>query len=116
MYRDDAVRLRHMLDYCRRAVAFTRGKTRADLDHDEMLVMAVTRAVEVVGEAASQVSAEYREQHTEIPWPSIVGMRNRLIHAYFDINHDVLWTTVGEDLPNLITSLEHLVDKTSGTE
>ena len=64
---------------------------------------------EVIGEAAGQVTDEFQQTHTEIPWQPIVGMRNRLIHAYFDVDLDRVWDTVNDDLPPLIRELEKIV-------
>jgi uncharacterized protein with HEPN domain len=93
---DDRIRLRHIADALRAATRFAEGRSRADVDNDEMLAFALIHAIQIVGEAASKVSAEFREQHPQIPWALITGMRHRLVHAYFDINHDILWTTVTE--------------------
>ncbi len=106
MRKDDIVRLRHMRDAAREAVAFIQGKNRVDLNDDRMLAFALVKAIEIVGEAANQVSATTRDELPEIPWADIVGMRHRLIHAYFDINLDILWQTIQRDLPPLITALD----------
>lgn len=107
--REDAVRLNHMLDAAREAVSFVRGKQRSDLEGDRKLVLSLVRLVEIIGEAATQVTKELQETHTEIPWALIIGMRNRLIHAYFDVDIDRVWDTVKEDLPPLIVQLEKIV-------
>ena len=73
-----------------------------------MLLFALVRAIEVIGEAAGQVSKAARSEAPDIPWPLIVSMRNRLIHAYFDVNHDILWNTVITELPELLPKLEAL--------
>ncbi len=73
-----------------------------------MLLFALVRAVEIVGEAASKVSPGTRTGNTQIPWPAIVAMRNRLIHAYFDIDRDVLWKTATEELPSLLAALRRV--------
>jgi len=106
MQKTDTVRLRHMLDAAREALAFAQGRSRADLDKDRMLVLALVKSIEIVGEAASKVSPETRLAVPGLPWSSIVGMRNRLIHAYFDIDLDRVWDTITDDLPPLITELE----------
>ena len=106
MHRHDEIRLRHMLDAAREAVAFARGRTRSDLDDDRQLALALVKDIEIVGEAATQVAEPTRRRLPEIPWERIVGMRNRLVHAYFDINLDIVWITVREDLPTLISLLE----------
>jgi uncharacterized protein with HEPN domain len=98
-----------MLDAAREAITFTEGRTRADLEVDRMLVLALVKEIEIVGEAASQISQEAREQLPNIPWPDIVGMRHRLVHAYFDINLEILWQTVQSDLPPLIAELEQIL-------
>jgi uncharacterized protein with HEPN domain len=94
-----------MLDAAREAITFTQGRTRAELDRDRMLVLALVKEIEIVGEAASQVSQVTRAELDEIPWRDIVGMRNRLVHAYFEINLDILWRTVQDDLPPLVAEL-----------
>ncbi len=105
MRREDRVRLRHMLDATNAALRFVEGKSRADLDHDEMLLFALVRAVEVIGEAAGKVSADGRAEMPAVRWSAIVGMRNRLVHAYFDIDRNVLWATVNDSLPEVKAQL-----------
>ena len=106
MRKDDAVRLRHMLDAAREAVSFVRGRTRGDMDTDRQLVLALVKDIEIVGEAATGVAEPTRRCLPEIPWERIVGMRHRLVHAYFDINLDIVWKTAREELPTLIALLE----------
>ncbi len=105
MRRDDAIRLRHMLDAAEEAMAFAERRTRADLNTDRQLVLALVKDIEIVGEAAYQLSEQGRQERPEIPWDDIIGMRHRLVHAYFDINLDILWKTVQEDLPPLVRML-----------
>lgn len=62
--------------------------------------------LEIIGEAASRVPAEQRLQHPDIPWPEIVGLRNRLIHGYDSVDFEILWQIVSDDLPPLIAALE----------
>jgi uncharacterized protein with HEPN domain len=98
-----------MLDAAREARSFVVGKTRSELDRDRLLQLGLTRLIEIVGEAAGQVSDETRRLQPTIPWSKIVGMRNRLIHAYFAVNLDILWDTVILELPTLIGQLEALL-------
>jgi len=102
---DDRVRLQHMLDAAQAIQRFTAGRKRGDLNGDQMLSFAVIRGFEVIGEAASQVSEAGRAACPGLAWSLIVGMRNRLIHAYFDVNLDRVWDTVTNDLPTLIEAL-----------
>jgi uncharacterized protein with HEPN domain len=109
MQKDDSIRLRHMLDAASEAVSFDRGKSRRSLDRDRKLALALVKSIEIVGEAASRISKERRDELPQIPWSSIINMRNRLIHAYSEIDLNVLWKTVLEDLPPLIAELERIV-------
>lgn len=109
MPKDDIVRVRHATDAARKALSFVKDRCREDLDSDEMLALSLIRLLEVIGEAAIGISNEIRESHPDVPWNKMVGMRNRLIHGYFDINLDVVWDTVVNDLPPLIEDLENIV-------
>jgi uncharacterized protein with HEPN domain len=104
--RESDVRLRHMLDHAREAVAMARGRKRGHLDTDRQLNLALVRLLEIVGEAAGRVPSEERGLHPGIPWPEIIGPRNRLIHGYDSVDFDILWQIVTQDLPPLITALE----------
>ena len=106
---DDHVRLRHMLDAAVEIRQYVQSATREDLNRDRRLVHSLVRPLEIIGEAASQVSEELREGVPEIPWSIIIGMRNRLIHAYFSINLDTVWSTSTEDIPPLVTQLNQLL-------
>ncbi len=109
MLGDDTIRLRHMLDAAREALGFAHGRSRGDLDTDRQLVLALVKEVEIIGEAAFRVSEETRARHPQLPWADIIGMRHRLVHAYFDINLDILWRTVQVDLSDLLLALEPLI-------
>lgn len=102
---EDEVRLRHLLDAATTAMGFIDGRTRQDLEDDLMLRLALTKLVEIVGEAAKQVSSATRAGHPEVPWRAAARMRDRLVHHYFDIDLDILWQTVNEDLPALVDTI-----------
>jgi len=108
---DDKVRLRHMLDHAREAVAMIEGKERSDLFQQRLLELALTRLVEIIGEAAAKVSPEAQDRYTLIPWRDVVGMRNRLVHGYNSIDLNVLWDTIEDDLLPLIEALEQIIEK-----
>lgn len=103
---DDTTRLRHMLEAAQEANEFSQGKTRQDLDSDRILSLALVRLLEIIGEAASKVSQERQKQIPEIPWRKMIGMRNRIVHAYFEIDLDILWDTITYDLHELIPILK----------
>ncbi len=103
---EDVVRLRHMLDAARKAVELTKTCKRDDLDKDEKLALALVRLLEILGEAAKSVSDQRRQEYPSIPWRQIAGTRDRLIHGYFDVDLDIVWKIVVDDLPALISQLE----------
>ena len=107
---NDASRLQHMLDAAEKSQTFLWNHTRADLDTDEMLRLAVMKLIEIVGEAASRTTPEFRVNHPEIPWREVISMRNRLTHGYFEVNLDILWNIVKNDIPPLITSLRSILE------
>ncbi len=106
---EDAVRLRHMLDAALKATEFVAGKKRTDLDQDEQLTLALVRLLEVLGEAAKQVSEDTRKRYSQIPWAGMMATRNRLIHGYFDVDLDIMWEIVDADLPPLIKDLQSIL-------
>ena len=109
MRAEDLVRLRHMVEAAESAMQFLAGRQQPDLDEDRMLLFGVVRAIEVLSEAASHISAEeMRATHAGIPWRAIIGMRNRLIHAYFSINTAIVWQTVTQEIPVLLPQLRAL--------
>ena len=91
---DDALRLRHMLEAAQKAAKLVQGKQSADLDRDETLALALTRLLEIIGEAASGVQDSLRAAHPEIPWKQVIGARHRLIHGYFDVDHDIVSSVI----------------------
>jgi len=108
MRAEDRVRVRHMIEACEAAIEFVAGRARTDLDTDQMLRFAIVRAVEIIGEAASKISEETRAAHDDIPWKAITGMRNRLVHAYFQIDTDIVWVAATEEIPALLSRLRPL--------
>ena len=105
---DDFTRLRHMLEAATEACEMISEESRTSLDSDRKLTLALVRLIEIVGEAAVNVSKEKQSELTEIPWRDLVGMRNRIVHAYFDVDLDIVWQTITEDLPFLISKLDQL--------
>jgi len=103
---DDEIKLKHILEYSEKASKMTTGKQKDDLLNDEMLCLALTRALEIVGEAASRVSVETQQKMPSIPWAQMVGLRNRLIHGYDSVDVNILWDIVQRDLPPLIDQLK----------
>ncbi len=111
---DDLTRLRHMRDAGLMAHRIAMNTTRESLETDETSVLALCRVIEIIGEAASKTTKALREQYPQIPWAEIVAMRNRLIHAYFEVDLDQVWNAVTEDIPPLIAQLEAILPPESG--
>jgi uncharacterized protein with HEPN domain len=106
---DEQICLRDMLDHAGEAVELLGDSTKEDLGNNRMMQLALTRLLEIVGEAAKRVSTSTKQKNTDIPWNQIIGMRNRLIHGYDIIDYDLLWDTVNFDLPPLILSLQKII-------
>jgi uncharacterized protein with HEPN domain len=107
---DDPERLRHMLESAEKAVRLAKARKQADLEKDDLLHYALTYLVMIVGEASSRITTETRDKHPELPWKQMAGMRHRLIHDYYEVRLDVLWTTVKDDLPPLIATLKGILE------
>ncbi len=110
MRRDDAYLL-DILIAARKALKFVEGIDRNKFEESEILQNAVMRPLEIIGEASTKISKDFRKAHSEIPWREMVGLRNRLIHEYFRIDYGAVWDTIHKDLPKLIEMIEPLVPK-----
>ena len=108
MRHDDLVYISHMLDSSYKARDKIEGKTREDYDEDENLRLALGYLVQIIGEAASQVSRPFRLAHPEIPWKGVIGTRHHVVHDYLDVDYDIIWNAVTLHLPPLILSLEKI--------
>jgi uncharacterized protein with HEPN domain len=106
--RDPDTALRQILAYATEAVEITRSKSRQDLDHERLLNLALTRLLEMLGEAANRVPEDVRAQYPVLPWLQMVAARNRLIHGYDSVDFDILWAIIQNDLPVLITSFKEI--------
>ena len=109
MYRDEWIYVAHMLEMSQKAIDLTEGLDRYEYDQDETLRLALTHLVQVIGEAAQRVSPEFRLQHPDIPWKEIIGMRHRIVHDYLNVDEDVIWEVVQQDLPLLVDELAKIV-------
>jgi uncharacterized protein with HEPN domain len=103
---DDTVPMRQMLDHAREAAGFVAGKSRADLDRDRILQLALTRIVWIVSEAARGVSPGGRTRHSDIPWQMAISARDRAAPDYDAVNYDIMWRVITTEFPRLIEALE----------
>ncbi len=109
MENKDHARLKHMLDSTEAILSFIKGRRRASLDRDRLLLSAVLRELEIIGEAAGRISEKTKKKFPNLPWKELIGMRNRLIHAYFDVDHDIVWKTIREYLPSFLKQLQETI-------
>ena len=109
--RDARSSLEQMLAHAQEAVELLRTRKKDDLDTDRVLSLAVVRLLEIVGEAANRVPKEEHANYASIPWAEIIGLRNRLIHTYDDVDHDIVWSIVCRDLPTLIAELNRILSR-----
>jgi len=107
---EPGIALRQILTHAREAVDICQGRTRADLDRNRLLNLALTRLIEIIGEAANRVPEEIQIQYPDLPWLQMIGARNRLIHGYDNVDFDILWSIVKNDLPILIARLEKILE------
>jgi uncharacterized protein with HEPN domain len=97
-----------MLEAAEKLQRFSAGRTRADLETDELLALGLVRLLEIIGEAATRVTDDTRRNNAAVPWAQMIGMRNRLIHGYDVIDLDILWRTITDDVPALVCALEKI--------
>jgi len=109
--RRDRLRLQHMLDACDSLMEFVSGRKEEDLLTDKMLLAAVSRQIEIIGEAASMLTMELRERHSEVPWKQIVGMRHKIIHEYFAVQTETVWDVAQSDVPLLREQLASIMNE-----
>lgn len=103
----DRIRIQHMLDAARQATLFIAEMNETQLTEDLKTTFALVKCIEIIGEAAGRVSEPTLAAMPQIPWRIVKAMRNRLVHVYFDVDTQVLWSTVTHDLPPLVRELEN---------
>lgn len=104
----DGARIAHILEAAQDIKNFIQGKDRSSLDTEKMLLYAIVRAIEIIGEASSQISSETRSQYPALPWRDAIGMRNQLIHAYITVDLDIVWKTATVAIPQFIEEIKRL--------
>lgn len=111
--RDDQVLLLDMLEASCDAISYAEYLTFTEFELNREKQRAIFNAIQEVGEAATQLSDEFKQNHMDIPWTKIIGTRNHLVHAYFDIDLESVWLTVQRDLPALVSQIKPLVPSSS---
>ncbi len=108
--RDDRERLRDILEAIERIERYT-SKGREEFMQDELIQTWVVHHIQIIGEAARKLSEEARSEHDEVPWPAIIAMRNILVHDYFSVDIDEVWSTIERDLPPLKVEVSSILEE-----
>ena len=108
----DRERLEHILAAINRVNRYTKGKNREDLLADDMMYYAVVKNIEIIGEAANMLTSDFQVTHPEIPWKMVKGMRNYIVHEYFQIDSDVVWDVVSHELSPLHEQITKYLSET----
>ncbi len=101
MLPEDKIRIQHILDEIEDILLFVKDLSFQDFRNDKKTVNAVIRSIEIIGEAANRITPNLKVENPDIPWKEIIGMRNHLIHVYFDVDFETVWQTIQEDIPQL---------------
>ena len=110
---DDRLPMHQMLEHAREAMEIVRDRSRTELESNRVLQLALAHLLLVVGEAATRVSPAGRARYPEVPWSKAIGTRNFIAHGYDRIDYDVVWDTIAEDFPPLVTALERVLSRES---
>ena len=108
----DRERLEHMLQAIGRILRYTNGKTFQNLVDDDMMYYAVVKNIEIIGEAANMLTADFQASHSETPWKMVKGMRNYIVHEYFQIDSIVVWDVVTNELAILQEQINRYLAET----
>ena len=111
MKRDDRIYLDHIVVSFTKVVQYLDDVSYEAYFEDEEKQDAIIRKIEVAGEATKRLSPEFREKYVHIPWRAIAGMRDKLIHDYFDVDLDTVWETATKDIPDLIPEIESILEE-----
>jgi uncharacterized protein with HEPN domain len=111
MNKTDTIRLQLMLDAAEEAMGFCRKVSRDDLDGNRILVLAVIKEIEIIGDLAKGISPEVKKEFSFVPWNDIIAMRNRFLKSYREVDHDLLWKTIIGDLPFLQSSFRRILSR-----
>jgi uncharacterized protein with HEPN domain len=109
MKKDDTVYLHHILDAIGLISEYTKGMSENEFLANSMVHDAVVRQIEIIGEAAKNVSEEFQGKHPKLPWTKMIGIRNKIIHEYFNVNYSIVWDTIQDDLPILQKSIKKIL-------
>jgi uncharacterized protein with HEPN domain len=103
--------VRHIFDECEFIITHTQGKTENQVLDDKVLLKALERSIEIIGEATKKIDDEFKSMHPHIEWRKMAGTRDHLIHHYFGIDYDILWDIIENKIPELYYSIKEILDE-----
>lgn len=112
----DRERLQHMIEAIDRIMRYTDNKSYEDLVNDDMMYYAVVKNIEIIGEAANMLTNDFQDIHPETPWKMVKGMRNYIVHEYFQIDNTVVWDVVTKEFPILHQQITQYLTETDWEE
>jgi uncharacterized protein with HEPN domain len=107
--RDTRLLLEDIIESAQKVLAYTNGMSFSEFIADDKTVDPVIRNFEIIGEAASRLPTDFCSQNPKIAWHQMIGMRNRLIHAYFGVDYQIIWSVVKDNLPHFKSEIEGLL-------
>ena len=113
MKKEDIIFVEHILDSLNKIEKFIDNFSERKFLEDEKLQDAVIRRIEIIGEAAKNISSDFKKKYPNVPWVKITGMRDKLIHHYFGINLKIIWNVIKEDIPMLKREIILILKKES---
>ena len=111
MKKDDAVYLHHILDAIERIAGYVQGVSAKQFLENALIQDGVVHQLEIAGEASRNLSNEVRQKYSGVPWSQIIGLRNRIIHVYFNVNLRIVWEIVQNDLPLLKQQVGQILEE-----
>lgn len=109
--KDDIVYLTHILDAINRKDEYVGVNTYADFSENNLIQAGVIRELEIIGEATKKINVDLKNKYKDVPWKSVAGMRDKLIHDYFGVDIDAVWKTIKEDIPYLKTKISLIIEE-----
>ncbi len=111
MKKDPLIFINHILESIANIENFSKGITKDELPKSVLKQYAIVRAIEIIGEAVKNIPKDFTSKYSEIPWKKIAGMRDKIIHQYFDIDFNLVWLVLEDDLPDLKKKIKRILEK-----
>jgi len=111
MTKSPSAYLSHMRDSAQEVLAYASSHSFEEFSGNDWDQAAAIRNLEIIGEAATNISKEFRNEHPQIPWQDIIDFRNVAIHQYMEVDIQIVWDVIQSDIPVLLKQLNNILDK-----